>query len=44
MTNGGRVIGLSMYGKNRDEARNNTYQWLPKVKFEGMQFRNDIAK
>jgi phosphoribosylamine--glycine ligase len=44
LTSGGRVLGVTGQGKNKDEARASAYQNLKQINFEGMQYRNDIAK
>jgi len=43
-TNGGRVLGVTALGADRDEARENAYGAVQKVRFEGAQYRTDIAK
>ncbi|MDD3850635.1 MAG: phosphoribosylamine--glycine ligase [Firmicutes bacterium] len=43
-TNGGRVMGVTALGADRDEARTKAYAAAGKVRFEGMQYRRDIAK
>lgn len=43
-TSGGRVLGVSAYGKDRESARAAAYELIKKVRFEGMQYRGDIAK
>jgi phosphoribosylamine--glycine ligase len=42
-TSGGRVLTVSAYGANAGEARENAYQGLTAVNFEGMGFRKDIG-
>ncbi|MDK1118062.1 MAG: phosphoribosylamine--glycine ligase [Anaerolineae bacterium] len=44
VTNGGRVLGISSTGSTLSVARGLAYQAVGKVKFEGMQYRQDIAK
>jgi phosphoribosylamine--glycine ligase len=44
VTNGGRVLTLVALGKTTDEARARIYNNLPRIRFEGMQYRSDIAK
>jgi len=43
-TSGGRVLTVSAYGANADEAYNNAYRGLAAVNFEGMDFRRDIGR
>jgi phosphoribosylamine--glycine ligase len=44
LTNGGRVLTVVALGKNTDEARQKIYANIPKIHFEGIQYRKDIAK
>lgn len=44
VTNGGRVLALTSMGKTLEEARTNIYNNIEKVKFQGINYRNDIAK
>jgi phosphoribosylamine--glycine ligase/phosphoribosylformylglycinamidine cyclo-ligase len=44
VTNGGRVLGVTARGPDIDEARKIVYAGIEKIRFEGMQYRNDIAK
>ncbi|MDD2573382.1 MAG: phosphoribosylamine--glycine ligase [Bacillota bacterium] len=43
-TNGGRVMGVTALGADREKARTKAYAAAGKVRFEGMQYRRDIAK
>lgn len=43
LTNGGRVLGLSAFGKNIDEAREIAYKAVEEVDFMDKQFRTDIG-
>lgn len=43
VTDGGRVLAVSALGKDFQEARRKAYLAVDKIKFEGMQFRRDIA-
>jgi len=43
LTNGGRVIAISSYGKNIKEALSKSYQSIDKMEFEGMNYRRDIG-
>jgi phosphoribosylamine--glycine ligase (EC 6.3.4.13) len=43
VTNGGRVIGVTAWGKNLKEARDKAYDSVKLIYFEGMQYRKDIA-
>jgi len=42
-TTGGRVLTVSAYGANADEARAAAYQGMAAIRFEGMGFRRDIG-
>ena len=44
VTNGGRVLGITAIAENMAAARSLAYAVLEKVRFEGMQYRTDIAK
>ena len=44
MTNGGRVLGVSAVGATLAEALAKAYAAIPKISFEGMQYRTDIGK
>ena len=41
--NGGRVLNVVGIGKNLNEAKNNAYNEISNVVFEGKYFRNDIG-
>ncbi len=43
MTSGGRVLNVTAYGENIQEARDRAYAAVNKIHFEGMQYRKDIA-
>jgi len=43
-TSGGRVLVVSAFGTNADEAYNNAYGALEAVHFTGMGFRRDIGR
>jgi phosphoribosylamine--glycine ligase len=42
-TSGGRVLGVTALGENREEARKKAYEAVSKITFEGAQYRKDIA-
>jgi phosphoribosylamine--glycine ligase len=42
-TSGGRVLTVSAYGANGDDARERSYRALQAVFFEGMDYRRDIG-
>lgn len=44
ITNGGRVLSITSLGKTVEEARENIYSNINKIKFDGMYYRNDIGK
>jgi phosphoribosylamine--glycine ligase len=43
-TSGGRVLTVSAFGANADEAHARAYAGMEAVNFEGMGFRHDIGK
>jgi phosphoribosylamine--glycine ligase len=43
VTNGGRVLNIVASAKTFKEARDIVYDSIKKIKFDGMQFRKDIA-
>ncbi|MEL6191296.1 MAG: phosphoribosylamine--glycine ligase [Bacteroidota bacterium] len=43
-TNGGRVIAVSSYGENIQEAVNASLEVIDQIQFEGKTFRRDIGK
>ena len=44
VTNGGRVIAVTSYGNDFQEAIKKSYQSIAKLQFDKMYFRNDIGK
>ena len=44
VTDGGRVLAVTAMGKSLEEARNKVYKNIPKINFEKMEYRTDIAK
>ncbi|MCL2555689.1 MAG: phosphoribosylamine--glycine ligase [Firmicutes bacterium] len=44
VTNGGRVLGVVCKGVDIGEARDKAYQEIKKIEFEGIFYRQDIAK
>jgi phosphoribosylamine--glycine ligase len=44
VTSGGRVLGVTALGVDRDEARARAYEALGKIHFDGLQHRNDIGE
>ncbi len=43
LSNGGRVIAVTAFGKNIDEAIKKSYQNINKISFDKMYYRNDIG-
>jgi len=43
LTNGGRVLAISSYGKNKNEALEHSYRNAEQIYFEGKYFRSDIG-
>lgn len=43
LTNGGRVLAVSSYGKNKNEALEHSYRNAEQIYFEGKYFRSDIG-
>lgn len=44
VTDGGRVLAVTAMGKSLEEARKKVYKNIPKINFEKMEYRTDIAK
>lgn len=43
VTNGGRVLGVTAWGDSLAEARDRAYESVAHIRFDGMQYRRDIA-
>lgn len=44
VTHGGRVLGITAWAKDLAQARERAYEGVEKIRFEGMQYRKDIAR
>ena len=44
VTNGGRVLAVSSYGKDKEEALEKSFREAEKITFTGKYFRSDIGK
>ena len=44
VTNGGRVLGVSAVADTLEKALKLAYDAVPKISFEGMQYRKDIGQ
>jgi phosphoribosylamine--glycine ligase len=42
-TSGGRVLGVTVLGRDRADARRRAYDAMGRIHFEGMHYRRDIA-
>ena len=43
VTDGGRVLGVTALGENLEAARRRVYEAVGQIRFEGAQYRRDIA-
>jgi len=43
VTAGGRVLGVTALGDDVSHARDRAYEAVEKIRFDGMQYRRDIA-
>lgn len=43
VTNGGRVMAISSYGENKDQALQKSFESAQKIQFRGKYFRKDIG-
>ncbi|HIN39442.1 MAG TPA: phosphoribosylamine--glycine ligase [Flavobacteriales bacterium] len=43
LTNGGRVLAITSYGKTMGKALSNTYETIGNISFEGSNYRKDIG-
>jgi phosphoribosylamine--glycine ligase len=43
LTDGGRVLGITAWGQDKEEARAHAYENLARITFEGEQYRKDIG-
>ena len=44
VTHGGRVLAISSYGKDKEEALQKSFATAQNITFEGKYFRSDIGK
>jgi phosphoribosylamine--glycine ligase len=44
VTSGGRVIAVSSYGKDKEEALRKSFEEAQKIQFTGKYFRSDIGR
>lgn len=44
VTSGGRVLAVTSYGRNLEEALENSYRSLADIHFDGMNYRRDIGR
>lgn len=44
LTNGGRVLAVTSFGENHEEATKKSYESLEKISFDKMNYRKDIGK
>ena len=44
VTNGGRVLGVTSWGKDLKEASDIAYAEVNKINFQGKQYRKDINR
>ena len=44
LTNGGRVLGLTCLGRERNIARKKVYECIQHINFSGAQMRTDIGE
>jgi phosphoribosylamine--glycine ligase len=43
LTAGGRVLAVTALGDGLDDARGRAYEAVARIRFDGMQYRRDIA-
>jgi phosphoribosylamine--glycine ligase len=44
LSNGGRVLAVTSYGKNLESALERSYDTISKISFEDAYFRKDIGR
>ena len=44
MSAGGRVLGITAMGDSLDQALDNAYEAVQKVRFDGAHYRTDIGR
>lgn len=43
LTNGGRVLAITSFGRGLEQAREKVYSWVQSIRFDDMYYRKDIG-